>query len=391
MQQFISMQQAMMTRAPLIPRRQALKNLAAGAALSWPARALFAQSPSPGGTKVRTVLGDVSAEALGATLMHEHAVLIDWSELFNNPAADYSQLKDQMLADAAKCLHTFQDCLGKDRGPGAIVECTPIRVGRYPQLLVELAKMTSVHVIACTGFWGEAMAPAHPWAVQLASDADGPRKIAEVYIREIEKGMEDPSAGFGENYTDIKAGIIKVACSTHIRPIERRCHQAAAIASVTTGCPITTHTTDGGGLDQARLFLQFGAKPEKIIIGHQGYMDDRKSESSDEFHVQIAELGCFVQFDRVGHAKYPIEKIAEQIKHLIDAGHLGQILVGHDLVPYVYSKFNETGFSADAWTSSTVDLTTVPVRLTAACNAAGISDDAIRRILIDNPARALAF
>src|SRR6187431_641582 len=49
------------------------------------------------------------------------------------------------------------DTLAADEGPGAIVEATPIRVGRYPELLVDLARRTKVHVIASSGFWCEAV------------------------------------------------------------------------------------------------------------------------------------------------------------------------------------------------------------------------------------------
>ena len=248
------------------------------------------------GPKVRTVLGPVDASELGVTLMHEHAPAIDWAELFEIDPNPIAPVRKQMLDFTVKLLDRFHQTLGTGQGPGAIVECTPIRVGRYPKLLVELAKKTPVHVIACTGFWCEAMAPQHPWALALGRKRDGIKRIARLYIREITRGMEDPYGDWGEDFTKVPVGIIKCATSTYLRPSERRCHIAAAIASRETGCPITTHTTDGGGLEEAQLFLKHRAQPGKVIIGHQGNLDDRTESESHEYHRRLVGMGCHVQF-----------------------------------------------------------------------------------------------
>lgn len=346
---------------------------------------------SPLTPKVWTVLGPIDPDDLGLTLMHEHAAIVDWSELYETPAAPFDGLRDRMLSDATSQLDAFRASLEAGQGTGAIVECTPIRVGRYPSLLLELAQRAATHIIACTGFWCEAMAPQHPWALKLTREPDAGRKIAELYIREIREGMEDPAGAWGEKFTNIRAGIIKVATSTFMRPSERRCHEAAAIASSETGCPITTHTTDGGGLEEARFLGQCGAHPDKIIIGHQGNLDDRNSEEAHDAHLAIAELGCYVQFDRVGHAKYELPKIGRQIRRLFDAGHGKRVLVGHDLVPFVYSDFSNPEKRLGAWTANPVDLTTIPKALAKELSSQGLSNEQIHEIYVENPKRVLAF
>ena len=230
-----------MTPTPSGPlsRRQFLQ----ASTLAATATAITASARPKSGPKVRTVLGPVDASELGVTLMHEHAPAIDWAELYEIDPAPIAPVRKQMLDLTVKLLDRFHQTLGTGQGPGAIVECTPIRVGRYPQLLVDLARKTPVHVIACTGFWCEAMAPQHPWALALGRKKTGVKKIAELYIREITEGMEDPYGNWGESFTKVPVGIIKCATSTYLRPSERRCHIAAAIASRSTGCPITTHTT----------------------------------------------------------------------------------------------------------------------------------------------------
>jgi phosphotriesterase-related protein len=232
----------------------------------------------------------------------------------------------------------------------------------------------------------------HPWGVKLAGERDGVQKTAELYIREITEGKEDPAGKWGERFTKIKAGMIKCATSEYLRPNERRCHEAAAIASRETGCPITTHTTRGGGLEEAQVLLKHGADPARICIGHQGDKDDRRTPEANEYHRQIAALGCNVQFDRVGlSGSYSAEKIARQIKHLVDAGHAGQVLVGHDLVPYFYDDYTAAKKTAEGWKAEECDFTIVTTKLTKALADAGVADRDIRTILVDNPRRVLAF
>ena len=341
--------------------------------------------------QVQTVLGPVDPAKLGVTLMHEHAPIVDWSELFETQPAPVEPVREKLLGTTLKQLNAFHESLAPGDGPGAVVETTPIRVGRYPHLLVDLARRSKVHIIASSGFWCEALAPQHPWAVRMSVAEQGARKMAKIYIREITQGMEDPSGKWGQKYTDIRAGIIKIGTSTYMRPSERVCHIAAAIASKETGCPITTHTTKGGGLEEAQLLLKHGASPQRTIIGHQGFQDDRQNDQAVEYHRQIAHLGCYVQFDRVGHEDYPVESQARQMKSLIDAGFVKQILTSHDHAPFYYPEFAMETKHADRWKAVDGDYGVVTTRLLTQLKELGVSEKQIRTILIENPRRVLAF
>ena len=384
--------------APICPRRisrRALLRQSAGAiaglaGCSFAARQA-ASNDAPARPFVQTVLGPVPPDKLGVTLMHEHAPIVDWSELYETMPAPVAPVREKLIAETARLLDAFHKTLASGDGPGAIVETTPIRVGRDPRLLVDLAKRTKVHIVASTGFWCEALAPQHPWAVRLSVNPGGLEQMAGLFIREITQGMEDPGGKWGERFTGIRAGIIKIGSSTYLRPSERVCHIAAALASRQTGCPITTHTTKGFGLQQAELLLKHGAAPGKIIIGHQGHQDDRVHDEAHDYHLLIAKLGCFVQFDRVDHAEYGIEKQARQIARLIEAGYVRQVLVSHDHAPCYYPEFAAETKRPEDWKALEPDYTTVTTKLVESLAAMSVSKADLRTILIDNPRRVLAF
>jgi len=343
------------------------------------------------GLKIQTVSGDVDPKSLGVVLTHEHAPIVDWSELFETQRAPLEPVRKRIVTRTAKLLDEFSGSLKHWKGAGAVVETTPIRVGRYPLLLAELAKHTKVDIIASTGFWCEALAPQHPWAVRMSVEKGGAERMADLFIREITEGMEDPFGQWGEKFTDIKAGIIKIGTSTYLRPSERICHHAAAIASKKTGCPITTHTTNGGGLEEAELLLKLGCDPGRVVIGHQGYQDDRNNDQAHDYHTLIAKLGCYVQFDRVGHGNYKCKSQAQQIQKLVEAGYVKQVLISHDHAPFVCSNFDAPKKTEANWKELEADYTVVTTELLHELKELGISNADISTMLVDNPQRMLAF
>ena len=342
------------------------------------------------GQTVRTVLGGIAPDELGATLMHEHAFL-DWSELYGQPCAPIDEAEKRLLAHALEKLTAYDATLAPSQRRGGFVEVTPIRVGRYPSLLRALAERAPVHLIAATGFWCEALRPIHPWVHEFAARSSGVDDMAALYAREIDEGMEDPLGVWGERFTDVRAGVIKVGTSTYMTPSERLVNHAAGIASVATDCPITTHTTVGGGLEEARFLLECGARPERIIIGHQGHMDDRLQEEATDYHRRLADLGCFVQFDRVGLAGYDLAKQARQIADLVERGYVAQLLLSHDQLAYSVPDPEAATKTTGSWVAEDAGFTSVSTGLIDGLHDLGVGDAEINAMLVENPRRALAF
>lgn len=367
---------------------------ALGDVLEHSSVAAAAQAEAPkGDPKVQTVLGAISPDELGVTFMHEHGPVIDWSALYDQPMAPIQgEFRTRVVQQAVKSLEEFHGQLGSWAKRGTIVEVTPIRVGRYPDLIVEMAKKSDIHVVGCTGFWGEALAPMHPWAISLLVEKDGIDKVAKLYVREITEGMEDPSGKPGESFTNVKAGIIKIATSKYLTALERRANTAAGLASLQTGCPITLHTTNGGGLELAQMLLAMGVSPAKIIVGHQGYMDDRENVKATAYHRKLAELGVWVQFDRIGYDNYPVDNRAEFITPLVEAGFEDRLLLSHDAVPYFYKTFwQEEKRESDWWLFREHPWALIIPDIAPRLVRAGVPERAVGKMLIENPKKALAF
>ena len=384
-----------MTRRDFVKTSSALAVMTSlGGAMVDGTRVAQAQTSESGnGLKVHTVLGPISPDDLGVTLMHEHAPVIDWSELYGHPVAPIEgAFRQQVVDQAVSGLQAFYDQLDGWSRTGTLVEVTPIRVGRYPHLIVDMARKSPVHIVGCTGFWGEALAPMHLWAAAMLVQADGVEQVTRLYVKEITEGMEDPYGEPGTVFTDVKAGIIKIATSTYLTALERRANTAAGLASQETGCPISVHTTDGGGLEMAQLLLSLGVNPQKIIIGHQGYKDDRENVRATDYHKQLADLGVWVQFDRIGYPNYPVEDRADYIQPLLDAGYEDQVLLSHDTVPYFYRTFwQEEKRESDWWLFKEDPWTLILSDVVPKLNEAGITNRVVSKILIDNPKRVLAF
>ena len=123
-----------MTRRDFVKTSSALAVMATlGEALVEHTQVAQAQTAENGeGPKVQTLLGPISPDDLGVTLMHEHAPVIDWSELYGHPIAPIEgAFRQQVVDQAVSGLQAFYDQLDGWAENGILVEVTPIRVGRY--------------------------------------------------------------------------------------------------------------------------------------------------------------------------------------------------------------------------------------------------------------------
>ncbi len=265
--------------------------------------------------KVNTVLGPISAQDMGVTLVHEHIC-------YGFPGWE----GDQSIApfDPANIVATGVATLEqlKELGVGTYIDATPLDGGRQPELLKEISEKTGVHIVCATGYYYEGEgAPAY-WKFRgTLGDVSG--EIYELFLKEVTEGIRD---------TGIKAGVLKVGTSKGIiTDYEKMMLQAAARVQRETGVPIITHTQEGTmGPEQARLLIEAGADPARIQIGH---MSDNIDLAYQE---ETLKEGVFVSWDRMGlqglagcpmdEQRYPV------MIELIKRGYGDRLMVSHDCV-----------------------------------------------------------
>ena len=300
---------------------------------------------------INTVLGPMSVDGLGITYMHEH-LLIDTFDVSGDSNA---RLDDVEIA--VDELAPFRQA-----GASTVVEVTPINVGRDVLGIREIARASGVNVILGTGIYVEKYHPAY--VRTMSSNA-----LADVFIEEATVGMD--------GHEDIKAGVIGEigAGKDYVSPAEERVFRAAARAHKATGLPITTHAAFGRvGLQQIEILKEERVDLGRVIIGHMDTM------LSEEYHLQVARSGVYVQFDTIGrHDLYPDARRIRMIMRLVELGYASRILFSQDLFRRSHLKaFGGPGYA--------YLLTHFIPQLVQA----GLTEDVIDMILRQNPKEVLA-
>lgn len=278
----------------------------------------------------RTLRGDVAPETLGVVNSHDHLIRVGAGEVYID--------RDHQLDSVDKAVEEagYFVSASKNWTPsgGTVVDMCPINCGRDLIRLAEVdEKVDGLQVIAATGF--------HQEKVYLESQSHwvsrySVNQIAELIIADITEGIDanDYSGPIVER-TPYKAGVIKVATAYgKITPFEHKCIEAAAIASIETGCPINTHTTAGTcGLEQAELMISLGVPANQIAIGHI-------QRNADIWYlIQILKTGVYLELDGTARLKYqPESNRIMEFKELGEAGYGDRLLLGTDSGKRSYQK-----------------------------------------------------
>jgi phosphotriesterase-related protein len=304
--------------------------------------------------KVRTVLGDISPEALGVTYMHEH--LIIESEIVKK---DYEHIylpsTEYAIAEVLLC---------KKAGVQSMVDCMPTGSGRNPQKLRKISELTGINIIATTGLHHDRYYRKDDEIEKLSSS-----QLGQIFINEIENGMDD---------TEIKAGIIKVVTSgSEIKDREIKLFEAAAFAHDKTGTPIISHCEHGkGAVEQIKLFTKLGIKLNRVTLSHTD------KENDHGYHRELLSSGINVEYDqslRQFNEEQPESALLTMA--MIEAGHLNQIMLGTD------------GARRSLWSSlgGTPGLSWLYTGWGRKLKELGASEDVLSRLFNHNPSAFLAF
>lgn len=263
--------------------------------------------------QINTVLGPISPDQLGFTLMHEH-VMVSASGLWNS-------YPDLLGTDReAKAINALKKA--KAAGIDTIVDATTFDLGRSADLLVRVSKESEVNIINVTGWWLDV-----PRFLQGVSA----NQMAREFVRDVEEGFRG---------TDVKAGILKCAADSEGVTSElETMARAVARAHVQTGLPIMVHSFPTGQVarQQIKIFREEGVDLTRVKIDHSNDTTDV------EYLKWILDQGCYLGLDRYpGRFVSPHMRTAT-LKKLIDEGYAERLCPSHDCICLAVINENPDG------------------------------------------------
>ncbi|HEY2376056.1 MAG TPA: hypothetical protein VGH98_08790 [Gemmatimonadaceae bacterium] len=332
-----------------LTRRDAIRILGAGAgmaAVGATYRDLYAATQNR--TIIRTIHEDIPPDRLtGITLVHEHLSLSsrDGSPMFYD---DVGLIADEVKACA-------------NDGVSCIVDTGNADLGRKIDSLRTIATRSGMHIVASGGRYRKVRYP--PDVFQKTAD-----QIADDLVEQA--NLERWGA----------LGEIGTSVDVPTDPVERKVLQAVAKAHARTGLPIITHVDNGCAqcaLDQVDIFEAAGADLHHVVIGHLNDIKDQPTVVP----IAIAKRGAYLGFDHSGRPDDPrLDEYVRTLRAIIDAGFTDRICLSSDFGNAKYLRRNG-GPGID------MIMTTIVPKL----RRAGVPDNTLHTILVENPRRVLAF
>jgi phosphotriesterase-related protein len=300
---------------------------------------------------VQTVLGPVAPDELGLTLIHEH-VMVDFG------GAEQTGPHRWDRDEVARTMQPYLDAVAA-QGVTCLVECTPNYLGRDPALLQRLSRATGLHIVTNTGLYKEPYLPA--WAFELS-----PGALAERWIVEWEQGI-------GE--TGVRPGFIKIAVNPGpLLPIQQTIVRAAAMTHLATGLSVVCHTGHAGAAHESLDLIEAeGMNPARYVVAHADQITD------DADHIALLQRGAWLSYDAIGWG--PLERQERLTLAMLERGYARQLLISQDAGWY---HVGEPGGG------EVQPMTALLGEFAPRLRGAGVAEEMIATLLVENPRRALA-
>jgi phosphotriesterase-related protein len=348
--------------------------------------------PGPLTGHVQTVLGPIAPEAMGVTLPHEH-LLIDFAVMFVEPSAASDKgrawepvsldnlgwvrqnfnanLDNLRLLDERTAADEIS--LFKQAGGQTVIDPTNRSLARDPLALARIARVTGLNVVMGAGYY---VAAAHPPDMAVRAVEDLAREI----IAEVTVGVGD---------TGVRSGLIgEIGCTWPWTDNEKKVARAAVIAQRETGAPLMIHPGrhERAPMDIAEFVQREGGDLRRTIMCH---ID--RTIADVRLVADLARTGIWLEYDLFGleNSYYPYNPAFDMpndggrmahVLALMERGHVDQLLLSHDIA-YKSSLVKYGGYGYHHL------LVNVVPRL----KRKGVDDKTLRRLLVENPARAFAF
>ena len=359
-------------------------------------------------TKIETVLGPISPEQLGITLLHEH-VLYDlatellkkpWFQPSKWPASKLKYLDVPVTMEILGAIKRgnifvkdnyflFDEMIAKEElmqftkwGGKSLVEQSLPGTGRDVEGLKRIANMTGLNIITVTGFYNHW---SHPSFIK-ENDIDD---LKEHFVKELTEGIDD---------TGIKAGAIGECACTEPVPFhddEKKVLIAAFRAQAEVGCGFTLHPA------------MFDMPNKRMVTYGELYVDMMEKEDANvgKFYMshvdnftwdmdylrRLLDRGVTLSFDSFGMEYYetpswPLHRMATDVERvtalveLCKQGYDKQLVMSQDICEKrLLKKYGGYGFSH------------ILENIVSELREWGVKENQIRNMLVENPKRILAY
>jgi phosphotriesterase-related protein len=300
--------------------------------------------------KLITTLGPKTETEFGLILPHEH-IFVDFRPP-DHPEHGLAEIVD-VVALMAPEVEKAQAL-----GVTALVDCTPVGVGRRIDILKAITEATGMPLVAPTGIYREPKVPG--WA-HTASEA----KLAGWMLSELQGEIEK---------SGVQAGWIKLSAGDDgITDCETKILRAAAAAGRETNAVIGSHTMRGRVVrDQLNIIEARGYTADRFIWIHT------QKEPDFNLHLEIARRGAWLEYDEIGSND---QYYLEHIQRILDAGFGDQLLLSHDRGWYDPAKPGG---------GEPKPFTYLLEQFLPKLRVAGVDEETIHKLMHTNPYRAFA-
>lgn len=311
---------------------------------------------------VDTVLGPIDATDLGVVAVHEALLSVLPGAQY---AFDVEIDRAEVFAQLAARLADFRAA-----GGGTIVDSTGMFHGRDLTLYESLSRATGVHIIATTGMGPEEMLGGYFLTPQTNPPTPWPAdKFAGLFTAEVTEGMVVPRLERRGS-----AGMVVTAATTEgMTATDESLFRGAARTALATGVPVSVRY-GADPIHDLEVLLDESLTPDRIVVGSL----DRADAIASGAPLEVARRGAYVAIDNVGVDDDPAlitdTARAALIATLVKGGHADRILISSNAIGVA------KGLPPRDIAYSHVLTTFVPL-----LRSEGLSDEAIQRMLVDNP------
>lgn len=264
---------------------------------------------------VHTVLGGVRADELGRTNYHEH--------LFQTtPLLPGDELDDEAASAA-------EGASLRSSGFAAMVDATPVGLGRRPEAVARISARTGLRVVATTGAHREPHYGAGHWLLDLDE-----QQLAERFCREVTEGLPvadaaGPSAvAVGPGGEPVRAAVVKAGVGYwSITAFEHRVLAAVAATWQQTRAAVMVHLEHGSAAFEVLAELaSYGVPASAVALAHV----DRAPDPG--LHAELAAAGAYLGYDGFARSqRWPDSTLLDCLEQAAERGAGPRLLLGGDV------------------------------------------------------------